>query len=329
MNGESTDAPSAYHSFRRRLDGTRDETGPSARDRRRTPPGHNDTLAGGRSRRSRLHGGELGQLRRLPGGLPGGDATSCSTRQFSDLPNGSQDQSMFYARKHSPLLLTWSQSPDALVVNDGPGGAEDLTPGVRSDRRRVPAHVHDFRTTPRTRQRRSCGTSPATSRSDASRSSCRGCATQAMTRTRTVSGPTPTRAVGRRGSIGGSSCNLDGLRRDVGRNGVVIVTFDEDHTSDGAGVVAPVFTAIVPGLGAGGETGVLDAPGCDPNARVGLLRPQPPVRPLLDGAFAYRDRGGSASVFDNASIYRGRRRPRAGMRAARPPPPLAVIDATP
>ena len=49
--------------------------------------------------------------------------------------------------------------------------------------------------------------------------------------------------------------NLDGLRQDVGQNGVVIVTFDENHTSDGAGIISPVFTAIVPGLGAGGEAG--------------------------------------------------------------------------
>ena len=43
---------------------------------------------------------------------------------------------MFYARKHSPLLLTWSQSPDALVVNDGPGGADDLSPPSAPTRRR-------------------------------------------------------------------------------------------------------------------------------------------------------------------------------------------------
>jgi hypothetical protein len=63
--------------------------------------------------------------------------------------------------------------------------------------------------------------------------------------------------------------NLDGLRRDVGRNGVVIVTFDENHTSDGAGTVAPVFTAIVPGVGGGGHAGLLDAPGCDPMPAAG------------------------------------------------------------
>ena len=73
-----------------------------------------------------------------------GDATSCSTRQFSDLPTGSQDQSMFYARKHSPLLLTWSQSPDALVVNDGPGGADDLSPASAPTDAACMEHVRNF-----------------------------------------------------------------------------------------------------------------------------------------------------------------------------------------
>ena len=78
---------------------------------------------------------------------PGGP-TDCSTLQYSDGRGGRSV--MFYARKHSPLLLTWSQSPDALVVNDGPGGAEDLSPPAAPTPAACRAHVRDFPETPRT-----------------------------------------------------------------------------------------------------------------------------------------------------------------------------------
>ena len=71
---------------------------------------------------------------------PGGP-TDCSTLQYSD---GAAADPMFYARKHSPLLLTWSQAPDALVVNDGPGGAEDFSPPAAPTPAACKEHVRDF-----------------------------------------------------------------------------------------------------------------------------------------------------------------------------------------
>ena len=122
--------------------------------------------------------------------------------------------------------------------------------------------------------------------------------------------------------------NLDGLRRDVGRNGVVIVTFDENHTSDGSGVVAPIFTAIVPGLNAAGTPGTLAAPGCDPMPSSGCAD----VSTVYDHSSTARSlieiAGGKCSVFDNASIYGQTTTARQNCAAATPLP-LAVIDATP
>ena len=178
---------------------------------------------------------------------PGGP-TDCSTLQYSD---GAAADPMFYARKHSPLLLTWSQAPDALVVNDGPGGAEDFSPPAAPTPAACKEHVRDFpgnvpnATTQA--QRNFTGNeqfgrvtfvvpSMCHSGHDSNRV-CLGSDTDG------------------RGGIEGIDrwleLNLDGLRRDVGRNGVVILTFDEDHTADGAGVVAPMYTGIVPGISPG------------------------------------------------------------------------------
>ena len=144
---------------------------------------------------------------------------------------------MFYARKHSPLLLTWSQSPDALVVNDGPGGAEDLSPPSAPTDAACMAHVHDFpNNTPNATTAivqnfsgneqfgRVTFVVPGMCHTGHdSNSNCLGTATDSRG--------------GMQGIDRWLELNLDGLRRDVGQNGVVIVTFDENHTSDGAGVV--------------------------------------------------------------------------------------------
>ena len=153
----------------------------------------------------RLHGGDRVSFDVYQEDYPG-DATSCSTRQFSDLPTGSQDQSMFYARKHSPLLLTWSQSPDALVVNDGPGGADDLSPpAAPTDAACMRARPQLPEQHPERDHRGRPELLRATSSSAASRSSCPACATRATTRTATASGRPPTRGAASRGSTAGSS----------------------------------------------------------------------------------------------------------------------------
>jgi hypothetical protein len=123
--------------------------------------------------------------------------------------------------------------------------------------------------------------------------------------------------------------NLDGLRQDVGRNGVVIITFDEDHTSDGAGVAAPIFTVIVPGVNATGTPGTLAAPGCDPMPATGcadtatVYDHSSTARSLIEVA------GGTCAVFDNASIYQGQTTTARQNCTAATPLPLSVVDATP
>jgi hypothetical protein len=258
-----------------------------------------------------------------------GGPAACSTDRFSENVDRSVAPPMFYARKHSPLLLTWSQSPDALVVNDGPGGAEDLTPATQPSPAACEAHVRDFPgNTPNATtaaQRNFTGDEPFGRINFVVPSMCH-------------SGHNSDRACGGtagdpRGGMEGADrwleLNLDGLRRDVGPNGVVIVTFDEDHTADGLGVVAPMFTAIVPGLAASGASGVLAAPGCDPMPATGcadtttIYDHSSTARSLIEAV------GGSCSVFDNASIYQGQTTTARQNCAAATPLPLAVVDPTP
>jgi hypothetical protein len=257
---------------------------------------------------------------------PGG-AGDCSTVQFSDqtapgLPS-------FYARKHSPLLLTWSQSPDALVVNDGPGGAPDFSPGTPPGPDACLAHVRNFPgnvPNSTTAVKRNFTGSESFGRINfVVPSMC-----HTGHNSDRVCGGTPGDA---RGGMEGVDrwlqLNLDGLRQDVGRNGVVVITFDEDHTSDGAGVAAPIFTVIVPGVSAAGTPGTLAAPGCDPMPATGctdtatVYDHSSTARSLIEVA------GGTCAVFDNASIYQGQTTTARQNCTAATPLPLTVVDATP
>ncbi len=259
---------------------------------------------------------------------PGGPA-SCSTDRFSDIPDRSAGMPMFYARKHSPLLLTWSQSPDALVVNDGPGGAPDLSPATQPGPAACEAHVRDFPgnvpNSTTAAQRNFTGNETFGRVNFIVPSMCH-------------SGHNSDRACGGgpgdgRGGIEGMDrwlqLNLDGLRRDVGRNGVVIVTFDEGRTADGAGIVAPIFTAIVPGQNAAGTPGTLAAPGCDPMPATGctdtatVYDHSSTARSLIEAV------GGTCAVFDNASLYQGQTTTARENCLGATPLPLSVIDATP
>jgi hypothetical protein len=258
-----------------------------------------------------------------------GSSSSCSTDRFSDIPDRSAGIPMFYARKHSPLLLTWSQSPDALVVNDGPGGAPDLSPATQPSPAACEAHVRDFPgNTPNSTtavQRNFTGSETfgrvnfiVPSMCHSGHNSDRACG----------GGPGDPRG-GTAGMDRWLELNLDGLRQDVGRNGVVIVTFDEDHSADGAGIVAPLFTAIVPGTNAAGTPGTLAAPGCDPMPATGctdtttVYDHSSTARSLIEAA------GGTCAVFDNTSLYQGQTTTARQNCTAATPLPLSVIDATP
>jgi hypothetical protein len=258
-----------------------------------------------------------------------GSSSSCSTDRFSVIPDRSAGIPMFYARKHSPLLLTWSQSPDALVVNDGPGGAPDLSPATQPSPAACEAHVRDFPgNTPNSTtavQRNFTGSETfgrvnfiVPSMCHSGHNSDRACG----------GGPGDPRG-GTAGMDRWLELNLDGLRQDVGRNGVVVVTFDEDHSADGAGIVSPLFTAIVPGTNAAGTPGTLAAPGCDPMPATGctdtmsVYDHSSTARSLIEAA------GGTCAVFDNTSLYQGQTTTARQNCTAATPLPLSVIDATP
>ena len=149
----------------------------------------------------RLYGGDRRSVDAYQEDYPGGP-TDCSTLQYSD---GAAADPMFYARKHSPLLLTWSQAPDALVVNDGPGGAEDSALRLRRPRQRARSTFATSLETSRTPPPRRSGTSPGMSSSAGSHSSFRACVTPGTTRTGCVWEATPTGAAGSRRSTAGWS----------------------------------------------------------------------------------------------------------------------------
>jgi hypothetical protein len=259
-----------------------------------------------------------------------GDSTHCSTERFSDESSGgSGGLPSFYARKHSPLLLTWSQSPDALVVNDGPGGAEDLSPATQPSPAACEAHVHNFpgnvpNATTRVQQNFTGDeqfgrvTFVVPSMCHSGHNSDRVC-----------QGSDGDGRGGVEGIDRWLEVNLDGIRRDVGENGVVILTFDENHTADGAGVVAPLYTGIVAGLGSTGTPGTLAASGCDPMPSTGcadtttIYDHSSTARSLIEAA------GGSCAVFDDASIYQGQTTTARQNCEAATPLPLSVIDPTP
>jgi hypothetical protein len=290
-------------------------------------PGHNDTSGPVYDLFGYMEANSVG-FQVYQEDYPGG-ATDCSTVRFSDIVDKSAGPPMFYARKHSPLLLTWSQSPDALVVNDGPGGAEDLSPATQPSPAACEARVHDFpgnvpNATTQV-QRNFTGderfgriTFVVPSMCHSGHNSNRVC----------LGSDTDGRG-GMEGIDRWLEVNLEGLRRDVGQNGVVILTFDEDHTADGAGVVAPLYTGIVPGLGPAGTPGVLAAPGCDPMPATGCMDTthiydhSSTARSLIEAA------GGSCAVFDNTSIYQGQTTTARQNCSAATPLPLAVIDSTP
>ena len=230
-------------------------------------PGHNDTSGPVYDLFGYMEANSVG-FQVYQEDYPGG-SLDCSTAQYSDVADNTAGTPMFYARKHSPLLLTWSQSPDALVVNDGPGGAEDFSPATQPSPAACEARVHDFpgnvpnATTQVQRnftgdERFGRVTFVVPSMCHSGHDSDRVCL-----------GGTGDARGGMEGIDRWLEVNLDGLRRDVGQDGVVIVTFDENHTSDGAGIVAPMYTGIVPGLGPTGAPAVLAAAGCDPMPATG------------------------------------------------------------
>jgi hypothetical protein len=258
-----------------------------------------------------------------------GGSGACSTERFSENVDRSIAPPMFYARKHSPLLLTWDQSPDALVVNDGPGGAVDFSPVTQAGPAACEAHVRDFPgNVPNSTtavQRNFTGDEPFGRINFVVPSMCHSGHNSDAT---CGGGPGDARG-GMEGIDHWLEVNLEGLRRDVGRNGVVIITFDESRTADGAGIIAPIFTAIVPGLNAGGVAGTLAASGCDPMPATGcsdaatVYDHSSTARALIEAA------GGTCAVFDDASHYQGQMTTARENCTAATPLPLSVIDATP
>jgi hypothetical protein len=180
-----------------------------------------------------------------------GSASACATDQWSD---GAADPHRFYARKHNPLLMVWDQSPDANVV---PG----ITPSAAPGDTQCTTHMLDFpHNTPNTSVAQAVnftGSEAFGTLTFIIPSLCHDMHNSNNACTGDTGVPADVGAV--RGGDTWLRNNLDGIRRDVGAGGVVIVAWDESGGADGTGVVLPAPLFILPGVNASGAPGVLAA----------------------------------------------------------------------
>ena len=190
-----------------------------------------------------------------------GGATSCSTAQWSD---ASATDHNFYARKHNPLLLIWNQTPDATVTSG-------QTPASAPSDALCKAHMRNFPgNTPN-------ATVDAITNFDGDEGADFGPVTF-ITPSMCHDGHNGDVACGT--NNGGAhgieawlSANYDGIRKDVGQDGVVVITFDESAGSDcdGTGLCKPFPTYIVPGTDAAGNPATLAAcasPPCEDTSTI-------------------------------------------------------------
>jgi len=169
-----------------------------------------------------------------------GSSSSCSTAQWSD--GGAVHN--FYARKHNAFLLTWNQTPDAAVT---PGETPASVPSDASCR----ANMRDFP-----------GNTPNATvdvQTNFTGSESFGDVTL-ITPSMCHDGHNGDATCGtNKGGVEATdawlSANLDGVRKDVGPTGVVIVAWDEDSSDcDGTGHCIPMPTWVMPGLDSDGAT---------------------------------------------------------------------------
>lgn len=188
-----------------------------------------------------------------------GSSSACSTVKWSDGAAGSHN---FYARKHNTELLSWNQSPDAAAgyVHS----SVQYSPSTAPTDTYCKAHMLNFpNNTP------NASTEAVTNFAGTETfgkitmiqpsmchmghngvTKCQGAGTGCVT-------------TGKCGGVPGFdrwlSLNLPNIQKDVGQNGVVVITYDEDQNADGAGLAPPVPTIIVPGTDASGVKGTLHA----------------------------------------------------------------------
>jgi len=122
--------------------------------------------------------------------------------------------------------------------------------------------------------------------------------------------------------------NLPGIRKDVGQDGAVIVTFDEAGASvDESGKAPPTATWILPGTDSSGNQGVLTACGDSTQIcqdRANLYDVTSVAKTVMQYA------GGSCSNFDNTVTYQGQPGTAKALCDAATPLPISVeVGTTP
>lgn len=221
-----------------------------------------------------------------------GSSSACDISKWSDTSHN------FYARKHNTLLLSWNQSPDGFPAYTK--SSVQYSPSSSPSDAYCKAHMLDFpNNTP------NATTEVATNFAGTETfgkitmiqpsmchmghngvTACRGGTTGCVTLS--ACGGVP-------GFDRWLSMNLPGIQKDVGQNGVVIITYDEDQNADGNGFAPPVPTIVVPGTNSSGTAGTLHAGNGSYTA--GTFDQSSTLRALLEAA------GSSCSALDNNATY--------------------------
>lgn len=243
-----------------------------------------------------------------------GSASVCDTTRWSD---GSAGTHLFYARKHNPLLVVWDQTPDAHVV---PG----TTPASAPTDTACTNHLVDFPgNTPNATVRQAVNFTGSESIGTVTfiiPSLCHDMHNSNSACTNGTGVPDDVGAT--RGGDTWLANNLDGIRRDVGPSGVVIVAWDESGAVDNAGVAPPMPLFIVPGTSAAGAPGILAAcpqGGCTDTSHI--FDDSSVLRSLLQVV------GSTCSTLDDSVSYQGQGTDTARSYCARATPlPLALAQ---
>ena len=245
-----------------------------------------------------------------------GDASTCSTASFSDDTKGTN----FYARKHNSFLLTWDQSPDARMSASGmglPGPANQPTSAqCKAHMRNVPDN-----NTPN-------GTTTTAVNFSGDEGSDFGTVNYIFPSMCHMGHNSNTSCGGTDnggpyyGSMHGLDrwleLNIPGIRKDVGQDGTVVVTFDEDDNHDNTGSTQPVATWIIPGTDASGNPGVLDACGTPPCTKSNVIFSQSStLRALLNVV------GSNCALLDDSVLYQGQSLSAEDFCSAQTPLPLS------
>jgi hypothetical protein len=221
-----------------------------------------------------------------------GSSSACDISKWSDTSHN------FYARKHNTLLLSWNQSPDGFPAYTK--SSVQYSPSSSPTDAYCKAHMLDFpNNTPNATTEVAANFAGTETFGKVTMIQPSMCHMGHNGITACRGGTTGCVTLGACGGVPAFdrwlSMNLPAIQKDVGQNGVVVITYDEDANADGNGFAPPVPTIIVPGTNSSGVAGTLHAGSGSYTA--GTFDQSSTLRALLEAA------GSSCSALDNNAVY--------------------------